>query len=201
MKKKLTKQELLEKLDVFRKKIKYYHDTLAIGMAELSVTQTGTTPDQIKNTTAHLRQSLRKMWGFLEKYYINMGIKITFPAEDANQQKIDIFYHSFSENFFHDNSIVTTLNHALQLTDVAIGKCEAMSDREIAKLKRKTSSGSNLHKIQIVFYLGFLAAGVVLAQYIDLDKAWQSLRPITKMTAVPSNNQNNEIIKPLQNHI
>ena len=177
MKKKITKKEILEKLDVFRKKIKYYHDTLEISLEELSATQTsGSTPDQIKKTTAHLRQSLRKMWGTLERVYINLGIKIAF-AEETNQQKIDIFYHSFSENFFHDNTILSTLKHALQLTDVAIGKCESLNDKEIARLEKKAANNRGFNKIQVVFYLGFFVAGILLAQYINVPKIWQNFKP------------------------
>lgn len=179
MKKKLTKKELLEKLDVFRKKIKYYIDTLGKGMEELGTIHNGITPDQITKTTSHLRQSLRKIWGILEPYYINLGIKVTF-SEETPQQKIDIFYHSFSENFFHDNSIIQTLNHALQLTDIAIGKCEVLSEREIARLG-KNSFTKNFSLVQFMFYFGFMIAGFLLDHYLTFEKSLNILKSITKI--------------------
>lgn len=177
MNKKVAKNELLEKLEAFRKNIKYYQDTLGKGLDECNTRQSTTTPDQIIKATSHLRQTLRKSWGYLEKYYTNLGLTLALPSEKTEKtlQNIDIFYHSFSENFFHDVSIIKTLDHALQTTDIAIGKCEGLTNKEINKLEKKSLLKKS-NKLMLFYIGGFFVLGIIVGYYINYEKTLEFLK-------------------------
>lgn len=167
MDKTLTKDVLLEKLEIFRTKIKYYQDTLIKGTDDLLKSPTGISKDHVVKTTAILRQNLRKTWGSLERYYINMNLPLEFQNNADSTDKTDIFYHSFSENFFHDPSVLQTLNKTLEVTDIAIGKCEATHPKEIFKLAKKPQKNSST-KIKILYAATSLVIGFLIGNYLNV---------------------------------
>jgi hypothetical protein len=167
MDKTLTKATLLEKLETFRTKIKYYQDTLIKGTDDLLKSPNGISKNHIIKTTAILRQNLRKTWGSLERYYINMGLPVEFLNNADSTNKTDIFYHSLSENFFHDPTVIQTLEKTLEVTDIAIGKCEATHPKEIFKLAKKPQKNSSA-KIKILYSATSLVVGFLIGNYLNI---------------------------------